>query len=952
MIGALYTGTTGIKANTKALSVVGDNIANVNTTAFKSNRPEFANLLSQSLAGYTGNEIGNGVTMTGQSTDWTQGIPETTGSPTDLAIAGKGFFIVSDSNQDFYTRAGNFSFDKDGNLVNPEHLNVQGYGIKEGVQSNTIENITIPPGNISPATTTEMSLNVNLDADASYGTLLDKASLVIGEGFAAEDSNITFTAIEGGVEGNDISIVYSEPNAANNPLNISVAGDVIVVELAKEAGVITSTASEIATAINNDEDAKLLVAAVAQGEGIVEAQAKSYLLGGGGIVLTAANADIVSAAAKASLSDSVAQKIIDLSGDCSEVIVNCVNALSDVTYTAVDGGTAGNNITIAYVDPSANDSPLSVSAIGNDITVSLATNATGVITSTAAEVAAVVNSNVDASALVYAVEEDNIGNGIVTAMVAANLVGGEDKDITFTAVDRGSGGEITIEYADPSAINSPLSIDVTSNAITVNLATDANGTFTSTAAEVATAINAAASSLVTASANGAGAGVVGVVPPTHVEVEVGDSNVVYTAVNGGIEGNNISITYVDPGTINSPLTIDATGNIIIVKLATDASGAIVSTAAHIASAVNNDATASTLVSATAQGNGNGIVTEQPFVNLSGGAPEGAIAYTAVEKGSNGNATSIAYSNPNIANSVLSVDVEGDAITVNLATDAYGNVISTAAEVAAAVNANSNASELVTAVVEGDMSSTIGTADATCLSGGIETAAIEPDSYSTTVTVYDSLGNAIDLTTEYTFVGEQTWEWITNTSDGICHECMSGGILQFDEHGNRVLPIDNPNIKITNLTSGAEDLEINWKIGDNFTAYAAPSNISFITQDGYASGSLKDVSINDDGFVSGVYSNGQIIPLYQVAMADFTTYTGLGRMGNNIYTETIASGQPLVGVPGSGSLGNINTQTLEMSNVDLATEMVNLITTQRAFQANSKVITTSAEVINDLINLKR
>ncbi len=111
-------------------------------------------------------------------------------------------------------------------------------------------------------------------------------------------------------------------------------------------------------------------------------------------------------------------------------------------------------------------------------------------------------------------------------------------------------------------------------------------------------------------------------------------------------------------------------------------------------------------------------------------------------------------------------------------------------------------------------------------------------------------------------------------------------------------------------------------------------------------------MNESGVVTGAYSNGQMTPLYQVALADFPSYYGLSKMGNNLYAETLASGQALPGIATTGRLGSISPSAVEMSNVDLAQEFVKMITTQRAFQANSKVITTSDEILNELINIKR
>ncbi len=106
------------------------------------------------------------------------------------------------------------------------------------------------------------------------------------------------------------------------------------------------------------------------------------------------------------------------------------------------------------------------------------------------------------------------------------------------------------------------------------------------------------------------------------------------------------------------------------------------------------------------------------------------------------------------------------------------------------------------------------------------------------------------------------------------------------------------------------------------------------------------------YITASYSNGQIVPYYQIALADFPSYHGLQKIGNNIYAESSASGQALVGTAGTGRLGSISPGTIEMSNVDLAQEFVNMITTQRAFQANSRVIAASDEILAELMNIKR
>ena len=137
-----------------------------------------------------------------------------------------------------------------------------------------------------------------------------------------------------------------------------------------------------------------------------------------------------------------------------------------------------------------------------------------------------------------------------------------------------------------------------------------------------------------------------------------------------------------------------------------------------------------------------------------------------------------------------------------------------------------------------------------------------------------------------------------------------------------------------------------------TGFASDSGTTFQYQDGYPAGTLRSISVDDQGVVTATYSNGEMTPMFQVALADFPSYDGLSKMGNNLYAESMASGQALPSTAGTGRLGNISPGSLEMSNVDLAEEFVKMITTQRAFQANSRVITSSDEILQELINIKR
>ncbi len=137
-----------------------------------------------------------------------------------------------------------------------------------------------------------------------------------------------------------------------------------------------------------------------------------------------------------------------------------------------------------------------------------------------------------------------------------------------------------------------------------------------------------------------------------------------------------------------------------------------------------------------------------------------------------------------------------------------------------------------------------------------------------------------------------------------------------------------------------------------TSHDSSSSTHSQIQDGYTSGYLQDVSINSDGVVTGRYSNGQILDLFVLTLSKFANRSGLRRMGSNLFAETRESGPALTGVANTGGLGKVVSNALEQSNVEQAKEMVRLITTQRGFQANSKVITTSDQLMGEVIALKR
>ena len=240
---------------------------------------------------------------------------------------------------------------------------------------------------------------------------------------------------------------------------------------------------------------------------------------------------------------------------------------------------------------------------------------------------------------------------------------------------------------------------------------------------------------------------------------------------------------------------------------------------------------------------------------------------------------------------------------------------------------------------------------------------DPDTYnySTTITIYDSLGNGHSVTVYFVKTGDNAWtaHYIYKDADGNYKEAGSQD-LSFNDGSKEGKPAgsladDNDDTPISFDFGGVPAVKVTFDYGtgtDGTTQYAKDSTVNFISQDGNAAGSLENISIDEDGYVVGIFSNGETKRLYRIALATFTNPWNLEKVGNNLYTVTGSSGQPLIGTPNTGQKGKILSGSLEQSNVDLATEFTNMILTQRAFQANARVITASDEILTELINLKR
>jgi flagellar hook protein FlgE len=226
----------------------------------------------------------------------------------------------------------------------------------------------------------------------------------------------------------------------------------------------------------------------------------------------------------------------------------------------------------------------------------------------------------------------------------------------------------------------------------------------------------------------------------------------------------------------------------------------------------------------------------------------------------------------------------------------------------------------------------------------------PNTYnqSTSTTVYDSLGNSYPATFYFTQTATPgTWS-VNMTVNGT--PVGAAQTLVFSSTGTVTTPAGGGlTFAPFNPTDGAKPMSMTFNFGQT-TQYGTQFGVSAITQNGYTTGQLSTVSVDPTGIVSAVYTNGRTTDLGQLAIANFPNPQGLQQLGNNDWSQTFASGTPVQGTAGSAGFGTIQSSSLESSNVDLTTELVNMITEQRAFQANAQVITTADQMSQTVIGI--
>ncbi len=861
MMRSLWSGVSGLNAHQVAMDVEGNNIANVNTVGFKYSRTNFQNLLSQTvksatapqgtLGGKNSLQVGLGATVSAVETIFKQGSIQNTDKNTDMAISGDGFFVVSDDGGKTYkyTRAGDFSFDANGNFVDPNGFIVQGWIADP--ETHTIDTasgvkpISIPPGLTTPAhATSKIQIKANLNS-GDHITEMNGTRATVDP---LDDMNGLYNAngeiIQLTPDTDYISVAIDK----NGDGNIDTNTEVYKFTYGKS---ISDTDRKFTTVKDLLDEINQIIKDTT-GE-IPSTQYKVYLSGNGQII-------------------DPANRIK------TEVYLSSTNKILEGVLKGLDGPSTA----------SANIKAIQNSFIGAD------------------DVGELFNTNGNAFNL-----ED--GQGLI-----ANINGlGENRKFIYSS----------------NPINETEGCATTSGSYQAKtpITTDSNEglhwTYDSNDKRAFYNVN------------------------EKIKITYGDSN-------------NTEKTYVygkDFQTINDLCCLmnSDINNLGLDDIVSVKDGKIVE---------SNGAGIQDIEVEDSNGNAADTTTDNRLGRLQ-----------AVFNGLNGNGESSGLIKKNdvyyfhdIEDLVylwqLAIDDSGDEL--NSTTNNSGNVNINKDGKLQIMNTSPNSFNIKLSGYPDESKDNQLFTDAfspingSLAAGGVATTQdINAATHTTSMDVFDSLGSKHTLTLHFrkwhtsTNPNDPTvWKWYAEVPKPSTLDQPAFGDIKFNPDGS--LKSFNPPSLIFNPNNGANSGQaVQLNLGtlgkfDGITSFEAPSATSGQTQDGYPGGDLQQLVVDQTGTIIGVFTNGRSYSLAQVALAKFVNNEGLMSEGGTLFSASPNSGDPIIGTAGTGGRGTIQPSALEMSNVDLSRSLTQLIVIQRGFQANSKTITTSDQMLNTLLQLKQ
>ncbi|MFA5902518.1 MAG: flagellar hook-basal body complex protein [Desulfobacula sp.] len=927
---SLFTGTSGLKNMGNALQVVGNNISNLNTIGFKKGRTTFSDTLYESVATQAGGaQMGRGMAVGSIAQNFDQGSFESTGNTTDLSIGGDGFFIVRQSNSEntFYTRAGNFHFDKSGQLVNPEGYIVQGWNLDDetGEDIGSITDLLLAEFTSPPKKSETITAITNLDADAA-----SKAVVLSNVWDSAASPNISSGTYE-------YQTVIKAYDALGSTHDVTIFYD-------KKTG----TEWEYIVTMNPEEDNRNLV----------QNTDSKGLLARGTIQFSQSSGDIL---------DFTMSK---LTGRIGNFTANGVNTVDNVAYEIVDYDAMaldGYGFNLEF-----DGSTWSFTDVNND----------GLITS------------VDLP--------DNYGN--------AKIVYSDNQSIYLTLNPEDATDvdpDLKIQLTQPAVATDNIGFDI-NNANDLHIQGIEGLTYSGDTANDNTTLEINDPGVMTedsldlsivwnpyaqkwywgnpTSAYSAGTLVTGVTTNSTGNVDTTDTNFNYANVTDlTMVASDISLLYdarFNTWDWNMPLKdADFVSEAFTFSPTNDPVLSIISNQTGIG--YGSMATATTAgVATTVTLNWDG----SDWAASAGGGSTGLAVVTSAS--SSTQVQLQVWETTNTASSsVIRYTFGSTLTTVAGQTIAFqidpsppleypSAVISTSGSYATGISIDFDADN--TTDMEFNVTAGGGTlahtntfrfsTDPNHVSFEYPDATLKGDQTEAIIDL-DGSGNESDKR-DIVFSFTDPLKYGAST-----HPFNDRSVISFDIKGSTAwTEIEKDDIRNTGYFEfttdflggefGTTETDIQLNIGTRYdgtnfvndslstTQYSKSSSTVFQDADGYAAGDLQGVDVASDGIITGVYSNGQLIPLFRVGLAKFLNNYGLSNEGGNLFRETRESGGAITNKPGENGLGTLAPNSLEMSNVDISEEFVAMIVNQRGFQANSKTVTTVDDMMQTVINMKR
>ena len=999
------TGLSGLNAASRNLDVIGNNIANANTTGMKASRAEFADVIASSIGLGGSNQAGLGVTVQTVSQQFSQGNITITGNNMDLAINGNGFFqLLMPDGTAAYTRAGDFKLSNTGFIMTNGGAKVLGYQTNiNGVASNVTAGPLQLPTNapIAANATTNILAELNLDARVGYTTSVGGVTA----GFTtAPVTAFDYSTVLGspasyttaGIGSFDYSTIPGTPATYTTaPLGTVFYGIAGTPQVDGSSSVVTHSAStDFSQPFVAQVDATATSAAPLTAFDFSGANLGQFDVSFDGGATIAANITLTANyGSLAGVATEIQNQIRTQTGNAGFTVT--LNGSNNLVYTNT-GST--NAISILNSDANANtagianlsgapgsaaiptaavsflvdgiavnlngnylaSAPLETQALATAITSQLpgytATINEGSNTIQLTKTGSLAPVVISANTLASAQEQTNaINAGFVASSGIAGTPAGSitPADVTITP----PGG-------------TPFAISLSGSLDAAGVLAAIQGTAGYATAGFTASVDGFGDLVLTNSNNTVGNFAVSLVNPLAPDDQTASGLITGSTPVAGVAANtgpNASFSIMPPGgaAFNVTLASNITG-------AADLAAAIQATAGYAVagftvSATNGNNPGSTLVFTAGNNTAADFTIGGPDAAL---ITTGAAAVTGVADNTAPNATFDV------------VGPGGTAMTVNLTSNITG-----AADLAAAIqgsagyaasgftvvaspNDNNPGSTLVFTATSpntaGDILITNPTADpesATLIAalggaGSTATTGVTPtvtgtviprSTYGTALTAYDSQGVALPVSLYFTKVQPTT----PGTDEWAVYDSLTGpsvGSLVFDATGK----LTSSTVGTVTLTPAPPSIVTPFPVTVDFskvTQYGTAFAVTNLTQDGYPPGTITDIKIGENGVITARYSNGQTQAAGMIALADFRNVQGLSPIGGNNWVETSASGQAIQGQPGQGKFGATRSGALEESNVDLTAELVNMMTAQRAYQANAQTIKTQDQVMSTLVNLR-